>query len=403
MYRFQTNISNDEYDTFVKNSSGISFMQDYRWSNVKDNFNKILCGIYDNEQLICAFTVLIRKIKFNIKLMYIPRGPQLDFKNTKLLLFFKTNVKKLAIEYKAFTIIIDPNFCVNEKPFKNIDNINNDYPVNFANDFDEKHHNILNVGFIHKGFVKGLDESFQPRYNMVINLCDNQNNILNIDEVTKNYKSKVRYYLGDFHKKRGVYFIRTSSPKDVDKFVEMLNYTESRQKIHLRNATYFKKILDNFKERAVLVFGYLDLNKYLIYLKQNNSKEKDILEIEDLLKKDDKILLSASLTILPSNNNGIKIAEYLYAGNNLLLPNLRISTGMVYELMNLAIENKCHYLNLGGVSGYLNDHLTEFKAKFNPILFEYAGEYELIINKPIYFISKIGYKTICLIKRKKKK
>jgi serine/alanine adding enzyme len=49
------------------------------------------------------------------------------------------------------------------------------------------------------------------------------------------------------------------------------------------------------------------------------------------------------------------------------------------------MKQHCHYCNLGGVDGNLNDHLTTFKSKFNPVVVEYVGEFDLVINKLIYF------------------
>ena len=44
------------------------------------------------------------------------------------------------------------------------------------------------------------------------------------------------------------------------------------------------------------------------------------------------------------------------------------------------------YADLEGVDGTLDDHLTNTKAKYNPVLFEFVGEFDLAINKFWYFI-----------------
>ena len=77
------------------------------------------------------------------------------------------------------------------------------------------------------------------------------------------------------------------------------------------------------------------------------------------------MVLSASIMFLPSNKNGIRTSEYLYAGNSLSLTKIRVSTGVVFEIIKFSLENNCHYCNLGGIDGNLNDHLTSFKEKFN--------------------------------------
>lgn len=406
MYTFKKNISLNEYDEYIKNYSTASFMQDYRWTKVKDNFDNILCGIYEDDKLVVAFSALIRELPLKLKLMYIPRGPLMDFSNLELVKCLEKNLRKLAKEYNTYAVTIEPNFCNTELSIKEIrSNKKTDSPVNYSNNFETFHRNLEMCNFKHQGFERGFIKTYQPRFNMVIPLCDKDNNIQTLDEVLAGFKSKVRYYLGSFHQKRGVYFERTSDINRLDDFVKMLSFTEERQNISLRDKSYYEKILNEFKDRAVLFFGYVDLKVYLEYLENNKGKENEINEVKELMCDNDKLLMSASLTILPSNK-GIRMSDYIYAGNNLLLPGLRISTAMVYEIMKMSIEENCHYCNLGGVDGNLDDHLSIFKEKFNPIVFEYIGEYDLIINKTKYFLAKhciTSFKDIRLKIRKMKK
>ena len=95
--------------------------------------------------------------------------------------------------------------------------------------------------------------------------------------------------------------------------------------------------------------------------------------------------LSAAFVIMPTNQSGIRISEYLYAGNQLLANKLQVSLGLVFEICKYSIEQNCSYCNLGGVDGNLNDHLSIFKSTFNPIVMEFAGEYDLPIKKYLYY------------------
>ena len=132
---------------------------------------------------------------------------------------------------------------------------------------------------------------------------------------------------------------------------------------------------------ARLVFGTINLPKYLKFLEENNGKSTEIEEVKELLKThEENMVLSASIMFLPSNKNGIRTSEYLYAGNSLSLTKIRVSTGVVFEIIKFSLENNCHYCNLGGIDGNLNDHLTSFKEKFNGEVLEFAGEYDLPIK-----------------------
>ena len=385
MYTFKTNIKEEEYNKFISKFSYSNFMQEKSWANVKNNFDNILCGVYDDKKLVAACSILVRHISKGISMFYIPRGYLIDFKNTKILKFMTDNIKELAKKHKVYVVKIDPNFCVSEKLFKNQ---NIEFHI-YSNDFEEKHNNIINLGYKHTGFIKDIHKNIQPRYQMAVPLINENNEFITYDELLKTFKSKFRYYLGDYHTKRGVYFTSSHDKKDVKEFVQLLKHTEKNKNIRLRNEEYFDKIIDNFKDRVCILFGKVNLETYLKFLEENNGKKDEINQVKDLIKTRGKeITLSSALLILP-NNEGYRCSEYLYAGNDLTLNKLNVSGGIALEAAKISIENRCHYCNLGGISGTLDDSLTKFKSKYNAVILEFAGEYDLIINKPKYiFINK---------------
>lgn len=384
MYTFKAGIKEEDYNKFIENYEYASFMQETAWAKVKSNWENILCGVYEKNKLIAACSILVRKLSKGFKMFYIPRGYLIDFENNELLKFMTDNIRKLAKKNKAYVVKIDPNFCASEKLFKNQEQHFHVY----SKDFKQKHDNLLKLGYIHTGFVKGLHENYQPRFQMAVPLINNNNEFISYDELLKTFKSKFRYYIGDFHKKRGVYFTHSHDQKDIKKFVQLLKCTEKNKNIRLRNEEYFNKIITNFKNRAYILFGNVDLKKYLEFLKNNDGKIEEIKTVEDMIKENGKtITLSTALLITPINK-GIRCSDYLYAGNDLTLNKLKISGGIALEAAKISIENKCHYCNLGGISGYLDDSLTNFKSKYNAVIIEYAGEYDLVINKFKYYFIK---------------
>lgn len=393
MYSFKTNIEEKEYKQFTKNYKYTSFMQEPEWAKVKDNWDNILCGVYKDKKLVGVCSILIRKLFKNIKMFYIPRGYLLDFTDKDLLSFMTENIKKLAKEYKAYVVKIDPNFCVSEKKFKN----QQEELKNYSIDYDMKHQNLINLGYHHTGFCTDLHHNFQPRYNMSVPLIDDDNNLLSFDEVLKTFKSKFRYYLGNYHEKRGVFYTHSFDKKDVPELVKLLRCTEQTKGINLRSEEYFNKIMDNFPNRACILFGKLDLEKYLDFLENNKGKDQEIDEVKNLIKTQGRIItLSSALMILP-DTEGLRTSEYLYAGNNLRFAKLRVSGGIATEAVKISIEHKCHYCNLGGIDGTLTDSLTNFKSKFNAIIWEFAGEYDLVINKFQYKFIKTFYPVLTKI------
>lgn len=396
MYKFVSDLSKKEYDAFTKEYPFTSFMQQYNWSNIKDNWKSFHCGLYKNGKLVGVCLVLVKRIIKNINIFYIPRGYLIDFNSFEDLEAMTNNIKKLAKDNKAFLVKIDPNFCRKHYSFKG-DKINSCY----EEDFDIKNKNLSKLGYINTGINKEIGKNLQPQFNMIAPLCDSDLNILNEESILSTYKSKFKYYIGSFHEKRGISFEITNDIKRVPELVELLKQTEKKQNISLRNVEYFEKVMKNYKNQAYLVFGYIDLKKYIDFLVSNKSKESDIIEAKELDKKyNGKMTLSASLMLLPINKKGIRTSEYLYAGNSLNLTKLRVSTGVVFEILKFSLKNNCHFCNLGGIDGNLNDHLTSFKEKFNGQVLEFAGEYDLPINKILYYPYKIGFPILLKLYKK---
>lgn len=398
MYTFTSDLKKQEYDEFVKNYSMASFMQEYNWSKIKNNWKSFHCGLYKNKKLIGVCLILVKNIFKNLNIFYIPRGYLIDFTNYEDLEAMTINIKKLAKENKAYAVKIDPNFCIKQYSFKG-DKIAENYSI----DYEIKNNNLLKLGYKNTGIHKEIGKNLQPQYNMFAPLCDYNSKILTEEEILKTYKSKFKYYIGSFHEKRGIYFEITNNMDRVKDLVDLLKQTEIKQNISLRNEEYFRKIMENYKDTAYLVFGHIDLNKYIEFLKNNNSKEEEIAEAKNLLKQNGKnMILSASLIILPANKSGIRSSEYLYAGNSLNLTKLNVSAGLIFEIIKFSIENNCHYCNLGGIDGNFNDHLTIFKQKFNGQVLIFAGEYDLPISK-IYYPIKFFYPLLLKLYKKIKR
>lgn len=402
-YEFKKNIDINEYQDFIEKVPILSFMQSPNWATVKDNWRAFRPGLYENGKLVGVCLLLIKKLTKGIFMAYVPRGYVIDFANQKYLEEFTSGIKKLAKEEHCYMVKIDPNFCFHETSilvFEKGEMIN--IPISLSKDYKKKHEYLLQLGYKHKGYPKSIQKTLQPRYHMMIPLVDENQNALTNEEVLKSFKKRIRSYLGNYHKNRGVFYEHTTDIHKLDEFMDILNATEERQGIHLRNKEYFEKIMNSYRDNAILFFGKLDLNIYLSFLEKNNGKQEEIEEVKSLIKEGNDILsLSAALVIMPTNLSGIRISEYLYAGNRLVFNKLQLSIGLVYDICKYSILNNCTYCNLGGIDGNLNDHLATYKSRFNSIVMEFAGEYDLPIKKNLYYpielllpVLKKGYRYI---------
>ncbi len=396
-YEFRSDISEEEYDNFVLNFPSTSFMQTSSWAKVKRAWKSYYVGIYQNKKLVCAAMILERNLFLGKKLFYIPRGFVIDYLNNKLLKEFVNNLKKFAKNKGAIDIKIDPFICFSEE---NIQTIKKKKEVKirkaFSLDTEKIDSSLRAVGFKHAGYKKEVNAYIQPRYTMAISLRDADDNFYDKEGLRRTFPKNTRNYIGAYQGARGVEFSYSKDKNDVLKLVEVLNCTEERQHIKLRNEDYFKSIMERFPNNAVLFFARINIDKYLNFLKKdmetNESKkefcEKQIKEAEEIKKEyGNKPLAGATIVMMPTCNSGIKTASFLYAGTNTkILPSLKITNGLMFYRLCYCLDNGCDYCDLGGIDGSLEDHLSTFKSKFNPNVLELVGEYDLIISDFWYFL-----------------
>lgn len=397
MYQFKTNLDENEYREFLTKNAYHSFMQLPEWAEVKNNWGKELCGIYDGEKLVGGALLLIRKVPMGKCIVYSPHGFVIDYSDKEKLKAFSDGLKKYAKSIHAISVKFDP--FVPRKGIEGQENM-----LDFRQDFDEAIENLTSLGAIHHGFGTEMGDYFQPRFNMAIPLFD-ENGSIDKKKLLKSFSKGARSYIGNYHKNRGVFFECTSSADALPEFVRLLSFTEQRQNIHLRNEDYFRRILNAYGERAKIYFAKIHLPIYIEYLKTLIAKgdyaEKNQKLLEEALsvqeERGDTVALSTGLVIFPRSEEKIKIAEYLYAGaDTTVFPNLSTPNGVVYTSACDALDYGCDYYNLGGIDGGLKSPLAIFKKKFSPHIFEFVGEFDLVIDRLFYF----GFEK-CLPKAKK--
>lgn len=411
-YQFKAGINEKEFDDFVKGFPSTSFMQTSSWAKVKSAWEHDFVGMYSKGKLVCSAMILKRNLFLGKKLFYIPRGLVIDYKNEELLGKFIEELKIYAKKNNAIDIKIDPFVCFNEENIQTIKK-KKDIPINkpFTKDTKEILVNLEKIGFKHGGYEKEVNAYIQPRYTMAISLKDKDGNFFDKEALRRTFPKNTRNYIGTYHEERGVEFSYSKDINDVKKLVSVLHCTEQRQHVALRNETYFKKLMKEFPSNAVLFFAHVDIDKYISFLKQDmikNENKKEFCEKqmkEALMVKEkygNRPLAGATIVMMPTCKEGIKVASFLYAGTNTeILPSLKITNGLMYYRLCYCLDNYCDYCDLGGVNGSLEDHLSTFKSKFNPEVLELIGEFDLVVSKFWFKLFNIGMKLLKFIRSKR--
>ena len=395
MYTFKTNISNETHDNFVMNHPLCSLLQSSSWAKIKDNWDHQIVGIYKNEELVASSLVLIKRLPFHLSMMYIPRGPIMDYSNKELSEFYFKNIRKWAKKFNCLFIKFDPAIVAKEYLVKDKDcaKLNREV-LTIINDLEK-------LKIHHLGFTKDMMDTIQPRYQMGLYKCDDLSKVVKKDTL-KSRNAAARKHV----------FAKRYGKEKLDKFADLMVKTEMRKGVALRNYDYFEKLMNIYQDHSYLFIVSVDPSLRI------KEVEHEISEIENKLKdgnltmkgqtKLNKDLLNLkkeydSIYEVSKNYQGVQdiagalmigfgnTIEMLYAGMDSEFKAFRPQDYLYYERFEFVFNEGYEYASMGGVEGSLTDGLTEYKSKFNALVREYIGEFEIPVNVVLYKLSKIAY------------
>ncbi len=394
MYTYKIGISAQEHDDFVKASSQTNLLQSASWAKVKDNWDNERIGFYKNNQLVASASILIKPLPLGMTMLYIPRGPIMDYQNQELLQFVLTSLKQFAKTKKALFIKFDPSlFLVQAQIGENRKEQQETLDVI---------QNLQKAGAIWVGRTESLDETIQPRF---------QANIYK-DNFSEELLSKSTRQAIRTARNKGIQ-VQFGGKELLDDFSTLMKKTENRKSIHLRGKDYYQKLLDTYPEHSYITLASIDLNERLESLQaqkakaekeaskftektkpgkiENNKQEQKRLQEEmDFLSEK----IAQGVTTVPLS--GTLVLEYgatsenIYAGMDEEYRRYQPALLTWYETAKHAFDRGANWQNMGGVENDLDGGLYHFKSKFNPTIEEFVGEFNLPTN-PLYHLSNLAY------------
>lgn len=394
MYTYKIGISAQEHDDFVKKSSQTNLLQSASWAKVKDNWDNERIGFYKNDQLVASASILIKPLPLGMTMLYIPRGPIMDYQNQELLQFVLTSLKQFAKTKKALFIKFDPSLFLVQ------DQIGEDRKE--QQETLDVIQNLQKAGAIWVGRTESLDDTIQPRF---------QANIYKDNFIEELLSKSTRQAIRTARNK-GIQ-VQFDGKELLDDFSALMKKTENRKSIHLRGKDYYQKLLDTYPEHSYITLASIDLNERLeslqaqkakaekeaskftektkpVKIENNKQEQKRLQEEMDFLSE--KITQGA--TIVPLS--GTLVLEYgvtsenIYAGMDEEYRRYQPALLTWYETAKHAFERGADWQNMGGVENDLDGGLYHFKSKFNPTIEEFVGEFNLPTN-PLYHLSNLAY------------
>ena len=392
-------IEKNVFDEFAKNHVLRNFYQTSAYGELmsRNGYTALYIGGFTNSKLVAASLILCKSIGPNIKYGYAPRGFLINYYDTSLLKEFSKKIKDYFF-IKGFAFIkINPEITYNIVEYDTKTKIVNTKNKEIINTLKELGYDKLkdNLYF----------ESMLPKYNPIIylpkyDLNAIENNILkeivsyekkgiNLTIVDKNdidlaYEfikekttNKVKYY-------SDLYEI-FSKNNMIDLLLVKLNYaeyTKFMQKEYNEKLEINEQINMEFNENPNNLELY---NKKMESDKIINNISKDITIINNRMKEDTNSEILGSAFVIKYENR----INILISGQKNDFNNIDVKTFIFYKIIEKYKKENYLYLDMNGITGDMTDtnpykDVNDFKLKFNPTTFEYIGEFDLIINKPLH-------------------
>lgn len=397
-YEFTTQINQDEYDGFVRNHPNANLLQSWNWARIKSNWDHVYTAVKKDGQIEAAALVLIKNLPAGFTMLYIPRGPVMDWSDQKLLDFYMKNLKKEAKKHRALFVKMDPPVVIGEYFSQD--------PEHPRNGCEALVENFRKAGCIHQGFTMMIEDSIQPRFQSVV---------YRTDDLDGSLPKHTKRLIKDADK-RHVQIIH-GGRELLDEFSRLVELTEKRKGVALRNREYFDHLLEVYKDDAVIFLAKCNLRqlhdeasakinalekeleetpvnakkKKNRLNDQLNSARKSLAEYEQMIKDgmpEGDVAIAGILSVQYGNT-----CEMLYAGMDERFKQFMPQYKEYVENFRWAFERGCRLANMGGVEGTFDDGLTRFKDNFAPTIVEFIGEFDL----PVLF-----YKPAKMLYEKKR-
>ena len=395
MYHYQLGISTTEHDEFVIQSNQTNLLQSSSWAKIKDNWGNERVGFYQEDQLVAVASILIQPLPLGFSMLYIPRGPIMDYQNKELVSYVIQSLKKIAKQYKALFVKFDPSIFLSKHL---IGQEKTEAPaVQAVID------TLTKEGIEWTGRTSDMAENIQPRFQANIH-----KEFFTEQDLSKSTRQAIRTA-----RNKGIQ-VQFGGTELLEDFASLMKKTEARKSIHLRGKDYYEKLLTTYQGQSYITLSTLDLEKRKSSLikdleknkaeaekftektkpgkVENNQKEKERIEeelqfLEQHLQAGRQVVpLSGTLTLEFGGTS-----ENVYAGMDEEFRRYQPAILTWYETAQHAFDRGASWQNMGGIENSLDGGLYHFKSKFNPVIEEFVGEFNLPTS-PLYPLVNKVYK-----------
>lgn len=387
-----------EFDAFASIHPLRTYQQstNYAMLMVEKGYDYDLIGYVDEkDNIIAASLIVIKTIGTINKYGYAPKGFLIDYYNKELLKSFVEDLKKYYYKKNISFIKINPDIAIGEIKDNKIEYNQNAIIKETLNDLD----------FVYIG-DNLLFETMQPRFNAIISLKN-----YFFDNLSKPTRNKIRK-----GEKKGLSLLKV----DRDNIDIIYNFIKNKKN---KDINYYKNCYNIFSktDQIDLFLVKIDFEKALINCQETYEQEE---EKNNALKKlltsnpsEDNIKnkMNSDIVLTKIKNDIIKATQDLSQGKEKFIAgaitikyqnriyilisgydkkyNRYSPNYYLHHYLCEYYKNNYDFIDLNGITGDFSKNnpyhgLNQFKLGFKPKIFEYIGEYDLIINKGAYKVLK---------------
>ena len=401
-FTFTEKLGRDEFNSLaLQNGSRVKahFLSSYEWGEVSARRNRtpFYTGVYENGRLVATALVLKRSLIAGYTYFYIPRGFTMDYSDRELLSFFTESLKAMGKKHRALYFRIDPDIKLHT--------VDIDGNVIEGEDNEDLVKCLETLGYRRKPLNYGF-ENEQPRFTFRIPLEGT------VDEIEGRYSRTTKTRIRQAHE-AGV-TVSEGGREDIPEFVRLMEMTEKRQGFYSHDPEFFQYFYDIMSEgnMARLYFGKVNVPEIIAKLESDKKTvENELTELEGKTGKKAAGKIKEAqkkLTAVEKQLDGladkpkeiVTVSTYLdaqyadktwalYAANDMDYGKFFANYAVYQQQIRDAKAEGREVFDVFGTVGRPEEAgstagLYEFKKKWGGELTEFIGEFDYILNKPVF-------------------
>lgn len=401
-FTFRENLGREEFNSLAvtkKSAVKAHFLGSYEWGEVSARRNRTpyYTGVYEDGKLVATALVLKRSLIAGYTYFYIPRGFTMDYSDRELLEFITSSLRTMGKKHKALYFRIDPDIKLHTVDIDGnvIEGESNEDLVRYLEKLGYKR-KPLNYGF----------ENEQPRFTFRIPLEGT------MDEIESRYSRTTKTRIRQSHE-AGV-TVCEGGREDIGEFTRLMEMTEKRQGFYSHDPEFFSYFYDIMASGGLARLYFGKVNVPEIIAKLENDRETVKAELAELegktgkktagkIKEAEKKLVAVEKQLeglADKPKTEVIVSTYLdaqyadktwalYAANDMDYGKFFANYAVYQQQIRDAKEEGREVFDVFGTVGRPEEAgstagLYEFKKKWGGELTEFIGEFDYVLNKPVF-------------------